>query len=237
MNLNYLPKSIHIIYFDITSDFAHFRDMFTHSYFRTLLAPPRTTVLGIIGAAKGLGEKDTILLSDKLYVGVKILSLNGIAKEIITAINQKESKLTTTPIMRSLIVKPVYRIFVGSNNKDIINDILYAIQNPTYPLYLGISDCIAEIKTVSEMHDVNLDTCDLFKCIIPINDIGFTTYIEEGKITFMPELNKTVYSFKYSSKGRIPDKYVKLLMFYNCKVKLESPVNAYYIDGEYICLF
>ncbi|GIU72271.1 MAG: hypothetical protein KatS3mg003_1750 [Candidatus Nitrosocaldaceae archaeon] len=236
MNSIYLPDSIHIIYFDITSDFAHFRDMFTHSYFRTLLAPPRTTVLGIVGAAKGLNEEDTIALSEKLYIGIKILSLSGIAKEIITAINQKKANLTT-PIMRSLIVKPVYRIFVGSKDKDIINDILCALENPTYPLYLGISDYIAEIKMISDIYSTNLNTSDTFTCVIPINDIRFTTYIEEGKMVFMPELNNTTYSFKRSPKGRVPDKYVKLLMFYNCKVKLEQLVNVYYIDNEPICLF
>lgn len=235
MDLNYLPKNINIIYFDITGDFAHFRDIFTHSYFRTLLAPPRTTVLGFVGASKGLNEKYTIELSDKLYIGIKILSLNGVAKEIITAINQKKPNLTT-PIMRSLIVKPIYRIFIGSNDRGIINDIRYAIQTPVYPLYLGISDCIAEIKTISDIYNADLNTADLFTCIIPINNSNFTS-CTEGGMMFMPELNKTVYSFKHSPKGRIPDKYVKLLMFHNCKVKLEKPFNAYYIDNEPICLF
>ncbi len=235
MNLSSLPDNLHIFYFDITSELAHFRDPFTHSFFKTLLAPPRTTILGILGAAKGLGEEDTIKLSDQLYIGIKIISLNGTAKEIIAAKNLKKSDLTT-PVMRTVLVKPVYRIFVGSSYKETIEDILEAVQRPKYPFYLGISDYLASINNISEIYNSERITADTFSCIIPLHNGSYSTYVEEGKIAFMPELSRTVHSFKYS-QGRIPDRYVRLLMFYNCKVKLKESIYAYNIKGEPICLF
>lgn len=239
MSSGSLPNNLYILYFDITSELAHFRDPFTHSFFKTLLVPPRTTILGILGAAKGLNEEETINLSRQLYTGVIIRSLDGTAKEIVTAKNLKEQNLTT-PVMRTLLVRPVYRIFVGSTYQEIIEDILNAIKQPRYPLYLGISDHLAHISNISGIYYSKCITSDTFKCIVPMYNrlYLYSTFIEQGKIAFMPELNRTVYSFKYTTKGRVPERYINLLMFYNCSVRLnDGSIYAYNINGESICLF
>ncbi len=239
MSSSSLLNNLYIFYFDITSELAHFRDPFTHSFFKTLLAPTRTTILGILGAIKGLNEEETINLSKRLYIGVIIRSLNGTAKEIITAKNLKEQNLTT-PVMRTLLVRPVYRIFVGSTDHEIIEDILDAIKRPRYPLYLGISDHLASVSNISKIYYSERITSDTFTCIVPMQDrlYLYSTLVEQGKIAFMPELNRTVYSFKYTPKGRVPERYIILLMFYNCKVRLnDGSIYAYNINEEPICLF
>ncbi|MEM2857094.1 MAG: CRISPR-associated protein Cas5 [Candidatus Nitrosocaldus sp.] len=230
------PESLYIFCFDISSDLAHFRDIFSHSFFRTLLAPPRTTVLGMIGAMLGYNEEDTITKLTKLYIGIKICSLKGYAKDIMTAINQKTDG-GRTPVMRTLLVNPLYRIFIGSEDKKWIEDIREGALAPKYPLYLGISDCLAYINDISTIKNVNAISTNNFNCVIPIaSDIEYKYYIKDNnKMIFAPEIVKTVYSFVLTSNGKKPERYIDLLMFHNCEVKLEKDIRAYDV-GEPICL-
>ncbi len=234
MSLDYLPKSLYTFYFDIRADFAHFRDIFTHAFFRTYLAPPRTTILGIIGASIGLNEEDTIKLSDSLYAGTKILSINGIAREIVNVENQKEIGLKT-PTMRTLIVNPIYRIYIGGEDKGLIERIRDSLLKPVYPLYLGITECLANIKDISDIYYCKKCDTKCFSCIIPA--LKYTSKIlDKTKFVLLPEINKTVYSFKYTPKGREPLKYIDLVMSYNCKLELSESIPSYFIIDDYICM-
>jgi len=234
MSLDYLPKSLYIFYFDIRADFAHFRDIFTHSFFRTYLAPPRTTILGIIGASMGFNEEDTIQLSGSLYTGTKILSINGIAKEIVNVENQKEIGLKT-PTMRTLIVNPIYRLYIGGEDKALIERIRDSLLKPVYPLYLGITEFLANIKDISNIYDCEKYDTKFSSCIIPA--LKYTSKIlDKTKFMLLPEINKTVYSFKYTSKGREPLKYIDLVMSYNCKLELNESIPSYIINDDYICM-
>lgn len=238
MTSDSLPNHLHIFHFDITSDLAHFRDIFTHSFFKTLLVPPRTTVLGMLGAALGYSEGDTINRLNNIRVGVKVLSVDGYAKDIVTAINQKQDG-GRTPVMRTLLVKPLYRIFIGSEDERLIEYIREGLIAPNYPLYLGISDCLAYVKDISTVRRVNAKDADQFSCIVPYDGRTYNYYIKDnGKMIFTPEVVKTVHSFVLTRKGKKPSKYIELLMFYNCEVKLEKGIKAYddYEVGESICM-
>lgn len=236
MAIGSLPKSLHAFSFDMYSDMAHFRDIFTQSFFKTLPAPPRTTIIGILGAAMGLNESDTISLSNKLYVGSKILSMKGYAKEITTAINQKSGG-GRTPVMRSLVVNPSYRLYVGSEEKELIQQLHNAIRSPVFPLYLGISECLANTTNIEKARNIALTESKVFRCTIESpTDISYTTKVDaKGKIIFFPELVRTVRTFTLSPKGRMPLSYVNLLMFYNCSVELKRSIGAYDF-GEPICM-
>jgi len=228
MDTESLPESLYSFYFDTHASLAHFRDIFTQSFFKTLLAPPRTTIIGMLGAAMGLNESDTISLSDKLLVGSKILSLKGYAKEITTAINQKRGG-GRTPVMRNLVVDPRYRIFIGSKEKELISQLRNAIRTPFFSLYLGISECLADVANISEVTNAHLVETKKFKCTVSLpTDGGYETKVDEkGKTIFLPERVRTVHSFTLSPKGRMPAAYVNLLMFYNCAVEFKKNVAAY----------
>lgn len=235
MTSDSLPEQLYTFYFDITAELAHFRDRFTHSFFKTLLAPPRTTVIGMLGAAFGYSEEETITKLTDVYVGVKILSIDGYARDITTAINQKPDG-GRTPVMRTMLVRPLYRIFIGSGDERLIEYAREALLEPRYPLYLGISDCLSYIKCVSKVMSINAINADRFNCVIPYDGGGYNYYSKgDGKMIFTPEIVKTVHSFILTRKGRKPNKYIKLLMFHNCEVKLEKNIIAYNV-GEPICM-
>ena len=226
------------LYFEITSDFGHFRNPFTLSFFETFLAPPRTTILGFIGAAMGLDEKETIKLGNKLKVGVRILELKGFAREIITTFNYKVKPPERTPIMREILVNPVYRIYLGSEDIDLLKLIVEALRKPKYPLYMGISEFLARVTKISKLQKFDGVMEKHFKCIIPLNG-NFKVKIEPevGEGYIFPKICKTVYSYEITEKGRNPKKFVNLLMSLGYDIELQEPIKAYKTEeNEVVCL-
>ena len=235
MTLDSSPK-LYTLYFDVTADLAHFRDVFAHGFFKTLLAPPRPTVLGMIGAVLGYSEEEVIDNLKDVYVGIKISSINGYAKEIVTMINQK-SNGGRTPVMRTMLVKPMYRIAVGSTDEVLVRSIRDSLMNPVYPLYLGVSDCLAYIREVSDVIRTDQAYAKRISCIVPYDGRMYRTYVKDhSKMIFGPEIVRTVRSFTLTKKGKSPYEYINLLMFYNCEVEFDEHIVAYRIAGEPICM-
>jgi len=235
---SFMGEKMYGLYFEITSDFGHFRNPFTLSFFETFLAPPRTTILGFIGAAMGLDEKETIELGNKLKVGVRILELKGFAREIVTTFNYKEKPPILTPIMREILVNPTYRVYLGSEDRELLKFVNEALIKPKYPLYMGISEFLARVVKISKLQKFEEVREKCFSCIVPANG-GYKVKIkpESGKKYFPPKICKTVHSYGVTKKGRNPKKFTSLLMFFGYDVELEEPIKAYKTEeDEIICL-
>lgn len=226
--------------FDITGDYAHFRHLFTQSFFETLLAPPKTTVSGLLAAALGLNEeKEVIELNNNILTGVKILGMEGFAREIIIAWNLKGGSIQPTPIYRNLIVKPHYKIFVASEDKEFLETIRQSLFRPEHPLYLGISEALATIKEVSRIVSIQASLTNIVRTIgyvidkekIPVHKVN------NSEIIIPAKRYHTVKSFKLTKKGRIPDEYIDLVMFYGGYLEYKKPVQSYNINGEMVALF
>lgn len=218
--------------FELSGELGHFRNPFTHSFFETILAPPRTTVIGLLGAALGFNEEETIELMDKLLIGVKILNINGFAKEITTFYNYKEKKPLATPIMREILIKPKYRIYVGCKDSTFVSDLIDALKRPRYTLYLGISDYIATIKDVKKVTFTETKS-NMFDCVIPYVD-GYKVTLGDNPAKFLipPKQYRVVYSYELTKRGRRPSKMTDVLMFFGYQVELPKDLDAYIIEDS-----
>ena len=64
-----------IISFDVTGKFAHFRKFYANNTALSYFIPPRTTIMGMLGALLGK-EKDSYynsMASDKIRIGIRVL--------------------------------------------------------------------------------------------------------------------------------------------------------------------
>jgi CRISPR-associated Cas5-like protein len=223
--------------FDIFSDYAHFRHVFTQSFFETLLAPSKTVVTGILGAALGYGEKEIIELNDELSVGVEVLKIKGFAREMTTAINLKFGIPERTPVLRNLIIGPRYRLYVACK-KVLLDKLHKAIHEPAYPLYLGISECLAEVDNITSPKKLRIIKETNFQCVAPKNGkiYGYKLIAPKVRVV-VPRVFKTVHSYTHTPKGRMPSKWIELIMFYNCELEFKEPIDAFEFAGKKVCFF
>jgi len=243
----------HGVRFEISGQFAHFRDVFTQSFFATLPGPPRTTILGMIGAALGLGEAETIELGKKLLIGLKIIDIKGFANEVTTALNLKPpakekdeestptSWPTRTPVLRSLIVEPRYEVCVASIDTDLLSRIAEGLRSPFYPIYLGISDFIACVTRVDDTKILTKASRKTIDCATPVTSKDKPIERLHGSLAGLyvpPRKYHTIHSFRLTPKGREHDRYIDLLMFFRCSVQFSHDREVYtFEDGAHFCVF
>lgn len=191
----------------------------------------------------GLDEKETIELNGQIKVGVKILGIQGFAKEISTFKNLKAPP-TRTPVMRTFVVNPEYQFLIASDNSSIIKRLQSAVQAPTFPLYLGNTECLASVRKVSDIADVKplRDNAKLYSCVIPFprggEAVARTELRHEGGVFYPPHVYRTVHSFKWTEKGRDIESFIRLMMFTGCQVEMKKGrVDTYDWLGERVCLF
>jgi CRISPR-associated protein Cas5 subtype I-B len=227
--------------FAISGQFAHFRDIFTQAFFETLLGPPRPTILGMIGAALGMSERDVVELGKRLLVGFRIVEIRGFANEITTALNLK-SPPTRTPVLRSILVEPSYEICIASDDVGLLSRILQSLREPIYPLYLGISDFLAQVTKVDDVvSSLTRRTSKVLECVAPVTgEDKHIVKLQEPLSGFYvpPRKYHTVHSFKLTPKGRQPNSHIDLLMFFKCDIEFTQEKRVYeFEDGARFCIF
>ena len=222
--------------FDIESEVAHFRDPTTHQFMNTFLAPPPHTIIGLIGACCGFDQEKTEELTSKIKVGCKTLHLKGFLKDLALMENQR--RMTNMPRRRKFLVGPKFRIFVGSEDKSILETIRKAIFMPVYTPYLGISDCIAYFRKVSEIDKTEKEKIKSTDSVVMVdsNTEYWTKIKDPNQITVFTETITSPTSFEITDNGRKPKEFKRFLMSVNCNLIFRKKIDGYNIDGENVCL-
>ena len=225
-------------HFDVESEIAHFRDPTTHAFLNTFLAPPRHTIIGFLGCCSGYSERETEEIGEKLKVGCIVLELKGFLKDLAIMVNQKNKEDTKFPRTRKFLVGPKYRLYAASEDRILLLQLYESVSNPKHIPYLGISDCLAYIRNVSEISQANSIELRDTESVVSIDDrTQYHTKIKEpNKVSVYTETIKCPTGFEITEKGRKPKNQKKFLMSVNCRVFFKNPLNGYEIDGENVCL-
>ena len=242
-------------YFDVESEIAHFRDPLSHSFLNSFLSPPSHTIIGFLGCCSGFSENETETeINNNILVGCKMLSLKGYLKDLVIMRNYKNNQNIGMPRMRKFLVNPKYRIYVASEDEDKIKKIRYQVNNPIFTPYLGISDCIAYIRYISDILDAKSTKIKEIECNIFFQDkdhtnnnynnyndnsiqIEYSTRVKkDNALVVYPQIVRSPKSYEITENGRKPQIYEKVLMSLNCIIKLKKDFNGFVIDDEKVSL-
>ncbi|MGA7007408.1 MAG: CRISPR-associated protein Cas5, partial [Nitrososphaeraceae archaeon] len=215
-------------------EIAHFRDPTTHAFLNSFLAPPPHTIVGLLGGLSGLDERLTEDMCNKLRVGCIILRVNGFLKDLALMENQKNRQVIKFPRTRRFLVDPKYRIYIGSEEIDLISNLLDSVHLPKHTPYLGISDCLAYIRDISNITETKVKKLKETSSVVNLTEgIRYTTLLKEANtFTIFPEIVESPTSYELTPRGRIPNYRKKFLMSVNCKISFKEPIEGYEIDGE-----
>ncbi len=225
-------------YFDIEGEIAHFRDPTSHQLLNTFPAPPPHTIIGLIASCHGLEESQVGDLAKRIRVGCKPISLSGTLRDMSLIENQKETPPKKIPRMRKFLVNPKYRIFIASEDTDFLIKLKDSVKSPQHIPYLGISDCIASIRFVSDIMEAHPIMSKEYDCIIPFDDNNnFTTIVkDQNSLTMFSQIISTPTSYVIMVKGRKPVSQRRYLMSVNCKIKFRKNIEGIEVGGENVCL-
>lgn len=191
-----------IICFEIWADYGHFSHPATIYSSLTYPIPPKTTVMGILGAIVGLGkldlnneEKNNYLDFRKIRYSVVVKNLEGKKNFIFNGIkNALPSIKNDVPIQkikqrkqfyRELLINPKYRIYVDFEDvekKELVEKIVNYMKNrkSLFTIYMGINLCLANYSFVG-FFDKKLEKSNEFVNFQSFLPLPSDFKIEEGR--------------------------------------------------------
>ena len=159
-------QSDNVLVFDVGGEYGHFRKFNTTTSPLTYSIPPRTALIGIIGAILGI-ERETgvgkyaegqIPLADMLAPGVADLAVQVInpTKKVTMAFNLLNTKASffnidnRTQIEFELLKNPRFRVFLRWENQDLFQRLkkMLVSRHSHFTACLGLSQLIADVSYV-----------------------------------------------------------------------------------------
>lgn len=231
---------------------ASFRVPETHTFHQTLPLPPRTTIIGMIGASVGLNLENAhkYVEQNKILVGV-YGKHRGMMKDLwnyrkLTSKNYTSEDIKNrshySVLIREYLCYNDFFIYLASEKLESLEKLRKAIFSPVYALTAGNSDDLLKICNISEVLTLNAEKLNKFEyTIIPgdisksykpdidFNTIPITTTIYTPQVFLLP----TRFEFK-GEERRVIER--KSFTFVSTPVIIENPIECYVIGGKKVVL-
>lgn len=177
--------------FDIKGKFAHFRKFYTNSSSLSYLAPPRTTIEGIIAAIIGL-ERDTyydVLSADKLMVALQKMEKTYKVVQTLNYIKAETSAKLVRPAEHTQIPIEIltshqncvkFRVFAAYKGEEEIYERLknnLKSGQSHFPIYLGCAPFLAMIEYIGEFEGKPTEEKEVpISTLIDVEKIGLIRF-------------------------------------------------------------
>lgn len=233
---------------------ASFRLPETHTFHQTLPLPPKITIIGMIGAAKGLGLEDShkFVEESNVLIGVSGNHM-GIMKDLwnYRKITGKEKNYTDEDIknrkhysvlIREYLFHCNLSLFFGAEKKEALSALRDAFKSPVYALTIGNSDDLFKILAVTDIFEAEKTECRHFentvlpgefsaayKPAIDLKSAPVTQTITAPQVYLLP----TRFYFT-GEERRIAER--KPFTFIGSPVELNVPVQALMINSKGVVL-
>ncbi len=225
-----------ILSFEIHGKLALWREPYIGKSRVSLLYPSITQIIGILGAIMGYERKETYKkLQNKLKIGIKLLSLSGFLEESVQLWKYyKGKKWERTVESFRVLVDPVYRIYVYSEDK-LIKELSNKIESPEYPIYLGISEYIADIRNIEVFDKVNKEKTREIVGLVEWSDKFDYEILDKTKPSIAPRFVYITKKWEINKKWK--PKISICIESYNVKLKLPKEIEVYSINDDKVFLF
>lgn len=233
---------------------ASFRSPETHTFHKTLPLPPKTTIIGMMGAAMGLSlEEIHNLVEDQGFL-VGVYGFNkGLMRDLwnYRKLTGKEKNYTENDIknrkqysilIREYLFDNLFIFYFGCNELEKLEHLRSAFLSPVYPLTVGNSDDlfkICEIGDITEEKECKLNKFEY--TVLPgnmsrfyKNDIDFSQ-LPIVKTVNTPQVFLLPTRFTFEGKERRVSERQKFT-FISTPVKLKIEIDGYTVNGRNVVL-
>lgn len=233
---------------------ASFRSPETHTFHKTLPLPPKTTIIGMMGAALGLGLEEVHKLVEEQGFLVGVYGSNkGLMRDLwnYRKLTGKEKNYTEEDIksrrhysvlIREYLFENQFVFYFGSNELEKLEHLRSAFLSPIYPLTVGNSDDLfkmCKIGDVIEEKEYKLnkfeytvlpgDLSQLYKNDIDFSQIPIVQTLNTPQVFLLP--TKFVFS---GDERRVSER--QKFTFISTPVKLKTEIDGYTVNGRNVVL-
>lgn len=231
-----------VLVFDIYGEYAHFRKYFTNMSPTTFLIPPRTVILGIIGAIIGIDKatnpenftlaKSFISVELKKEVNKVVMQINGVKASTLSILTMPLGM--KRQINYEFVKNPVYRIYFSHTDVALYNRLLSKLEQhqSAYTLALGSAQCLANYDFIGEFDVSEVNQTDF----VEINSLISLENLVEVDFTGNNKIQKSIMPNEMLN-DRTVTKYEEFI-YSICGIPISAKVKKLYLItelGDYVC--
>jgi len=226
-----------VIRFRIEGLMNSFRVPFFRTYHKSFLAPPKTTIIGMLCniSLKSQREFFEILEAQRIYVSVIIDEIKGKSKDLWSYKTLDKKNRGKSVIRRDKLFRPSYTIYLNIKNTKLYSEILEALKNPKNIPSLGLDD---ELITIYDIKEIELKPNDTNRVDSVFLDKGimYKGFIKDiSKPIEMPISAMTPTKFIAFKKDKLISREVKeefaQIEFINCEIEFQEDIESF-VDSE-----
>jgi CRISPR-associated protein Cas5t len=222
---------------------ASFRVPETHTFQQTLPLPPKTAVIGMIGAALGLKLENAYKYVDDNEILVGICGKHkGFMRDLWKYSKIKAKENTNSVLVREYLCYNEFYLYIASDKVD-LTELKNAIYSPVYALTAGNSDDLMKVANISDIYTVQKeklyrfenmilpgDVTESYNCDIDFSKTPITKTIDCPQTFILP----TRFDLKEGKERKVAKK--DLFTFVDTAIVLKNPIDGYIVEGRSVVL-
>lgn len=212
-----------VIRFELEGLLNSFRIPFFRTYHKTFLAPPKTTVIGMLCNISLKPQKDffEILDNELIDVSVVIDEISGKTKDLWSYKTLEKGNKGKSVVRRDKLFLSKYNIYVYIKEQILFDDIFESLKNPKNTPSLGLDDELVIIKNVKDVSEaIKPNDTDKINSVFLNKGYRYKAFIKEP--------NKPI---ELSTPNMIP---IKFTAFDKKGNRISKEVVEEYLQVEYI---
>lgn len=224
-----------VIRFELEGLLNSFRIPFFRTYHKTFLAPPKTTVIGMLCNISLKPQKDFFEILDKELIDVSVVidEISGKTKDLWSYKTLEKKNMGKSVIRRDKLFLCKYTVYIYIKEQKIFDDIFESLKNPKNTPSLGLDDELVIIKNVKDVSEcIKPNDTDRINSIFLNKGYTYKAFIQEqNKPIELPTPNLIPIKFlAFDKKGNRISKEVKeeypQVEYINCDIKIDG-VESY----------
>lgn len=226
-----------VIRFEVEGFINSYAIPFYRTYQKSFLAPPKTTIIGMLCNISLKPQKEffDILEKDLIQISVVINKIEGKIKDLWTYKNFKNKNRGKGIIRRDKLFMPNYTVYLNIKDEELYDEILSNLKYPKNIPSLGLDDEMIFIKNIEEINLEKTDSNKVDSVFMQKEFLKYEIYIKnQDKDVELPISNKIPLKFKaFNEKGkRIPKEPLEDSRFYqteflNCQIKFNDYIDSF----------
>lgn len=227
-----------IIRFRVEGLTNSFRIPFFRTYHKSFLAPPKSTVIGMLCNISLKSQKKFFEILDKelIKVSVVIERIEGKSKDLWSYKTIDKKNRGKSVIRRDKLFLPIYTIYLKIEDDTLYQEILGALKEPKNIPSLGLDDELIIVCDVEEIVLAHNETNRIDSLFLD-KGIEYRAFIKElNQAIELPMSNITATKFigfdkKKKRISREVTEEFRQVEFINCEIEFQDVIKSF-IDNE-----
>lgn len=225
-----------VIRFEIQGLVNSYRIPFFRTYHKSFLAPPKTTLIGMLCNISLKSQKEffEILEKELLDISIIINDIKGKAKDLWSYKTLEKKNRGKSVVRRDKLFLPNYTIYLKINDDEIYKELLENLNNPKNTPSLGMDDELIEIKNIKELV-LNTSNSKKINSVFLHKEVDYKAFIKDiNKSVEFPTLNRTPTKFigfdkknKRISKEPKDDFKFNQVEYLNCEIEFNEDLEVF----------